>query len=134
MLEIDETTLKAITSTIDETIKAVDEKKDIRIVSNSLGNVGNKIRALAEIRETPDNLLFSLTFHFLSGFLMNTFGDQEEEWYELNKELCDDSLSKIRILLSGMKSSLEAKSFEKAIDVFKASFFALWPIIRRTTS
>lgn len=126
--------LKAIFSTIDETTKIANEKKDIRIVISALGNVSDKIRAMSEIRDTPDNRFVSLVFYVLVGLVTTTFEGQEEAWYVLNRELSDQCRSQIIILLNGMRSSLEAKNFEKAIDVLKTSCFALYPIIRKTSS
>lgn len=131
MLEIDEISLKAITSAIDETIKLIDEKKDIRLVTSFMGNVSNKIRATSEIRETPENGFVSLVFSVLSTSISENLKAKDEEWFELNKELCNQCSDQIRNFLRGMKSSFESKSFEEATNVLKTFAFTLTQIINR---
>lgn len=131
MLEIDELSLNAITSAIDETIQLIEENKDIRIVASSLGNVSNKIRAMSEIKETPDNEFVSFIFTVLSFNISESFKDKEEEWFELNKELCNQCVNHVKNLLQGMKKSLMAKNFEETMDVFKTAVFTLMQALSR---
>ena len=126
MLEIDEPTLEAITSAIDELLSLAEEKKDLRIVSASLAKVGNKIRAMAEIRDTPDNRFVAFIVQAFFSDMIRRFEDKDEEWYQFNKELADQCLLQAKNLLTGLKSSLSSKSFEKTIDVIKIFFFAYW--------
>ena len=126
MLEIDDLTLKTITSTIDELLSIAEEKKDLRIVSASLTKVANKIRAMAEIRETPDNRFVAFIVQYFFYDIARRFEERDDEWYQFNKELVDQCLLQIKNFLTGLKSSLNAKSFEKTIDVIKIFFFAYW--------
>ena len=129
MLEIDETTLNAINSAIDEILSLVAEKKDIRIITARLPKVSNTIRAAAEIRETPDNRFISyIVNHFLLD-IRYRFENQKEEWFRLNKEVIDASVLQLKNLLIGLKSSLNNKSFEKTIDVIKMFVFAYWQTV-----
>ena len=134
MLEVDETTLKAVTSAIDEVLSLIEAKKDIRIVIAILPKVSNRIRAMAEIRETPDNRFASyIISHFLRDVQLR-FVDQDEDWYQLNKEHVDQCLLHLKNLLNGLKTSFNSKSFEKAIDVIKMFFFAYWETTLAMTS
>jgi hypothetical protein len=131
LLEIDEPSLKAIISAIDETLSLINEKKDIRIVASSLLNVGNKVRAMSEIKETPDNGFVSYVFFVLAGTISAAVRNQEDEWFELNKELCSQCLDHIKNLLQGMKTGLSSKSFEETISALKTSVFAIMQAISR---
>jgi hypothetical protein len=131
MLEIDEVSLNAINSSIDEAMKLINEKKDIRIVSSMVSKVGNKIRAMYELRETPDNAFVSFVFSLISGTVVHAFEDKEDKWFAINKDLCDECLHSLKNLLQGIKVSFKSKNFEEAVTVLKASVFTLLQVITR---
>lgn len=131
MLEMDEATLKSINSSIDEAIRISNEKKDIRKTLASLGNVTNKVRAMAELREIPDNRFVSVVLNILYGTVAAMFGERDEEWFESNKDLCDNCLTQTKILLNGLKSGIGKKSFEETVNVLKAFLFAAWPLLQQ---
>ena len=126
MLEIDETTLQAINSAIDEFISLAEAKKDIRLTSGAVAKISNKIRAMAELKETPDNRFISFLIQYLFRHLLVHFEGEDEEWFELNKETLDQCLQHLKNLMTSLKSSFTSKSFEKAIDAIKMYFFAYW--------
>lgn len=125
MLEIDDASLKTISSSIDEALKLVDEKKDIRIVVSSIGKVYNKIRGWSELTETPDNGFVSVIFAIVYGTLSSALEHKEEEWFALNRELTGECLVHVKNLLLGIKSSLTSRSFDEAITVLKTSTFVI---------
>ena len=126
LLEVDETTLKVISSSIDEALSLIEGNKDIRIISARLPKVANTIRAMAEINDTPDNRFAQfLVTHFLYDFSLR-FASKEEEWYKLNKESVDQCILHLKNLLTGLQSSFNSKSFEKTIDTIKMFFFAYY--------
>ena len=126
MLEIDETTRQAVNSAIDEFLSLAEAKKDIRMTSGALVKVSNKIRAMAELKETPDNRLVSFLIQYFITDVTRRLEGEDEEWFELNKELLDQCLQHMKNLMTSLKSSFESKSFEKAIDAIKMFFFAYW--------
>jgi uncharacterized phage-like protein YoqJ len=132
LLEIDEVSCKAIQGSIEETLKLIEEKKDIRIVTSSLGTTANKIRAMAELRETPDNEFVSLVFTVFVSTASEAFKDKDQEWLKANRDVCDQCQSIIEKLLQGMKSVLKSKDFIETVDVLKISWFSLSHILDRT--
>lgn len=126
MLEVDKTALEAITSAIDEAVSLIEERKDIRIVSAMLPRVSNRIRAMAELRDTPDNRFVAFLVQFFATDIGYRFEEQDEEWYRLNKEAVDQCLVQLKNLLTGLKSGLNAKSFEKTVDALKMFYFAYY--------
>ena len=133
MLQADEATLATIITTIDETIKTINEKRDIRLISSMLTKFGNKIRAMAEIKETPNNRFVAYLVQDMFNDIRTRFQGREEEWYELNKETTAECVTHLKNLLTSLKSSIQAKSFEKTVDAMKMFFFAYWQIILRTS-
>ena len=131
MLEIDEGTLESINASIDEALSIIEEKNDIRLAAPYLRKVANKIRAMAEIRETPDNRFVA---YITQSFLMRltlAFEEEEEEWFKLNKDLLSQMLSQVKALCLGLKKSLNSKEFESTIDILKIFFFANWQLTMR---
>lgn len=126
MLEVDETTLEAITSAIDEGLSLIEAKKDIRIVTAMFPKVSNRIRAMAEIRETPDNRFVSFLITYFLRDVRIRFEDQDEDWYRLNKESIDQCMLQLKNFLTGLKTSFHSKSFEKTMDIIKMFFFAYY--------
>lgn len=133
MLEIDETTLQAINAAIDKFLSLAEAKKDIRLMSGTLSSVGNKIRAMAELKETPDNRFVAFLTQFLISDIFKRLEGQDEEWFELNKELLDQCLQHTKNFMTGLKSSINSKSFDKVIDTIKMFFFAYWHTVLALT-
>lgn len=131
MLEIDEVSRKAIQVSIEETLKLIEEKKDIRIVTSSLATTANKIRAMAELRETPDNEFLSFVFTIMVSTVSEAFKGRDQEWFKANRDICDQCQRVIEKLLQGMKSVLKSKDFGEAADLLKISWFSLSHIIDR---
>ena len=125
MLEIDDASSKAISSSIDEALKLIDEKKDIRIIVSSVGKVYNKIRGWSELTETPDNGFVSFVFMMIIATIGGALEGKEEEWFELNKELTAECLGHVKNLLKGIKASLTSKSFDEAVTALKTGTFVI---------
>jgi hypothetical protein len=131
LLEIDEVSRKAISASIVEVFKLLDEKKDIRIVLSSLGTTANKIRAMAELLETPDNEFLSFVFTVIVSMVGERFKEKDQEWFDANKDICDECKSIITKFLQGITHALESSDFQEAVNVLKTSWFSLSHLLDR---
>ncbi|RLI19382.1 hypothetical protein DRO47_06405 [Candidatus Bathyarchaeota archaeon] len=126
MLEVNDEALRMINSSIDEVLTMINESEDIRKIIASLPKIGHKIRAMAEIKDTPDNRFLSFIIGFLIATCRAYLEDKEMSWYELNKETLAECTIALKNFLTNLKSAINEKSFEKAIDAAKMFYYEFY--------
>jgi len=135
-LETTEEMTKKVAETISSVLKSLETKEDIRKTMPLLGEVVEKIRAVSEIYETPENIFVSyLVWAQISSF--TNFDGLPDEWYKLNADAIDKLRELMKAFFENIKDGFEKKNTDFIVEYIKEwlpNMLKLYDVATRTKS
>lgn len=134
MLECSEEVISALSRVIDEVIASLDEKEDIRLIITRLDEIRMKFRLMAELKDTPENHFIAFLYVSIFQWILSAYTRRPEEWYRLNVTNIQSFRPILRQFMASLKETINQRSYEGLVELFKNFFFELFHHTRYLSS
>lgn len=105
-----------VNETISNIVKNIEKNEDIRKALSYFGDLRQRIRAMAEVYETTENLFVSFLMWKIIAEIATDYAGNKDEWYVLNKEIIKKFSPALKEFLESLAEDFEEKNYNKILD------------------
>lgn len=117
-LQATEDMIKKVTESVYAVLKSLESEGDLRKTLPLLSDVSDRLRAIAEIYDTPENEFISYLIWDQVRYL-GQFEGLPDEWYKLNAEAIVRLKLLMKTFFQNLKNDCEKKDADKIVEHVK---------------